>query len=139
MARPPRAAISKATFEEMSEFRYRMRRFQRFSEHAARSRGVTPLQYLLLLHVKGYPGRDYAGVGELAERLQAHPHGVVALVSRCERRGLVRRRTGRTDRRKVEVRLSSKGERLLLQLALLHRAELKSSFRGALPGLLKDS
>ncbi|MDE2137169.1 MAG: winged helix-turn-helix transcriptional regulator [Gammaproteobacteria bacterium] len=139
MARPPRAAISKATFEEMSEFRYRMRRFQRFSERAARSHGITPLQYLLLLHIKGYPGRDYAVVGELAERLQAHPHGVVALVSRCERRGLVSRRAGKADRRKVEVHLSKKGERLLLKLGLLHRAELKSSFRGALPALLEDS
>lgn len=114
----------------MSEFRYQLRRFQRFSEHAARAHGVTSLQYLLLLHVKGYRGRDYASVGELAERLQAHPHGVVALISRCERRGLVVRRASRTDRRKVEVRLRMKGERLLSRLARLHRMELKASFRG---------
>jgi DNA-binding MarR family transcriptional regulator len=30
-------------------------------------------------------------VGELAERLQAQPHGVVALITRCEARGLVHR------------------------------------------------
>ncbi len=70
MARSGDATMTKAAFEQLSEFRYRMRRFQRFSEQAARSHGVTPLQYLLLLHIKGYPGRDYAYVGELAERLQ---------------------------------------------------------------------
>src|ERR1700692_1724541 len=92
MARSGEATISKADFERLSEFRYQMRRFQRFSERAARSHGVTPLQYLLLLHIKGYPGRDYAYVGELAERLQAHAHGVVALITRCESRGVVKRR-----------------------------------------------
>lgn len=122
----------------MSEFRYRMRRFQRFSERAARSHGITSLQYLLLLHIKGYRGREYAGVGELAERLQAHPHGVVALVSRCERRGLVIRRVSKADRRKVEVHLRKKGERLLRKLAALHRMELKSSFRDALPAVLRE-
>src|SRR6266849_5321055 len=106
--------------------------FQRFSERAARSHGVTPLQYLLLLHIKGYPGRDYAYVGELAERLQAQPHGVVALVTRCESRGLVQRRPSERDGREVEVHLLPKGEHLLIRLASLHRAELKAS-RGVFP------
>jgi hypothetical protein len=47
-----------------------MRRFVRFSERAAQGEGITPQQYLLLLHVKGLPGRAWALVGELAERLQ---------------------------------------------------------------------
>jgi DNA-binding MarR family transcriptional regulator len=93
---------------------------------------VTPLQYLLLLHIKGYPGRDYAYVGELAERLQAQPHGVVALVTRCESRGLVQRRPSERDGREVEVHLLPKGEHLLIRLASLHRAELKAS-RGVFP------
>jgi DNA-binding MarR family transcriptional regulator len=84
--------LTKSDFETLSEFRHQMRRFQRFSEHAAQAEGITPLQYLLLLHIKGFPGRAWASVGELAERLQAQPHGVVALVSRCEAAGLVVRR-----------------------------------------------
>jgi DNA-binding MarR family transcriptional regulator len=132
MARSGDATMTKAAFEQLSEFRYQMRRFQRFSERAARSHGVTPLQYLLLLHIKGFPGRDYAYVGELAERLQAHAHGVVALVTRCESRGLVQRRRSDRDGREVEVHLLKKGERLLLRLAALHRAELKS-IRGVFP------
>jgi DNA-binding MarR family transcriptional regulator len=132
MARSGDAVISKTAFERLSEFRYQMRRFERFSERAARSLGVTPLQYLMLLHIKGYPGREYAHVGELAERLQAQPHGVVALVTRCEARGLVYRRPSERDGREVEVRLLKKGERLLVRLASLHRAELKS-IRGVFP------
>src|ERR1700722_19290481 len=105
MVRSGDAALSKAAFEQLSEFRYQMRRFGQFSERAARSHGVTPLQYLLLLHIKGYPGREYANVGELAERLQAQQHGVVALITRCEMRGLVARRSSEKDRREVEVHL----------------------------------
>jgi DNA-binding MarR family transcriptional regulator len=118
--------LAKTDFEQLSEFRYQIRRFERFSEQAAQQEGITSLQYLLLLHVKGYPGRDWATIGELATRLQAHHHGVVALVSRCEALGLVERQPGRTDRRQVEVHLLAQGETLLKRLAALHRAELKS-------------
>jgi DNA-binding MarR family transcriptional regulator len=119
-------ALNKQSFEQLSEFRYQMRRFERFSEQAAQDEGITPLQYLLLLHIKGYPDRDWATVGELAERLQAHHHGVVALVSRCEALDLVKRKTSETDRRQVEVHLLKSGEKILSRLAALHRAELKS-------------
>ncbi|MGV7242130.1 MarR family winged helix-turn-helix transcriptional regulator [Caballeronia sp. M23-90] len=125
-------ALVKTDFEQLSEFRYQMRRFERFSEQAAQSEGITPLQYLLLLHIKGYPEREWATIGELAERLQAQHHGVVALVSRCEALKLVKREASETDRRQVEVHLLKTGEKLLARLAELHRAELRSltsSFR----------
>jgi len=118
--------LNKVDFEQLSEFRYQMRLFERFSEQAAQGEGITPLQYLLLLHIKGYPGREWATIGELAERLQAQHHGVVALVSRCEAIDLVERRVSERDRRQVEVHLLSAGEKLLARLAELHRAELRS-------------
>lgn len=118
--------LTKADFEQLSEFRHQMRRFERFSEQAAQGEGITPLQYLLLLHIKGYPDRDWATIGELAERLQAAHHGVVALVSRCEALDLVQRQVSETDRRQVEVHLLKAGEQVLSRLAQLHRAELKS-------------
>ncbi|RDU94665.1 MarR family winged helix-turn-helix transcriptional regulator [Trinickia dinghuensis] len=120
------SALAKTDFEQLSEFRYQMRRFERFSERAAQEEGITPLQYLLLLHVKGYPGRCWATIGELAERLQAQHHGVVALVSRCEALDLVKRKVSETDRRQVEVHLQKAGETVLAKLAALHRAELIS-------------
>ena len=135
--RPSAVTISKRALEQLSEFRYQLRRFERFSERAARAHGVTPLQYLMLLHIKGYPGREYANVGELAERLQAQPHSVVALINRCEKRGLVRRRPSVRDGREVEVHLLKAGERLLIELAALHRGELKS-MRGILPIQVED-
>lgn len=119
-------ALSKEDFEQLSEFRYRMRQFERFSEQAVQGERITPLQYLLLLHIKGFPGREWATVGELAERLQAHHHGVVALVSRCEALDLVRRQPSKIDRRQVEVHLLKTGEQVLARLAELHRAELRS-------------
>ncbi|MBS0308359.1 MAG: MarR family transcriptional regulator [Proteobacteria bacterium] len=126
MASTSSRPLNKTDFETLSTFRYQMRRFERFSDNAAQQEGITPLQYLLLLHIKGFPGRDWASVGELAERLQARQHGVVALVSRCEALELVERRQSNADRRQVEVHLCRKGERVLTHLAGLHRIELKS-------------
>ena len=118
--------MSKADYERLAHFRYQLRRFLRFSEEVSRKKGVTSLQYLLMLQIRGFPGRDWATVGELAERLQAKHHGVVSLVSRCEAAGLVTRNTSTSDKRRVEVKLTAKGERYLEQLAVLHRAELHS-------------
>lgn len=117
---------TKADFEALAEFRYQLRKYMRFSEEVTHREGVTPLQYLLLLQILGYPGRQWATVAELAERLQAKHHGVVALVTRCEQSGLVRRETSTTDLRKVEVHLTTDGERMVRHLARLHRAELLS-------------
>jgi DNA-binding MarR family transcriptional regulator len=116
--------MSKADFEDLAEFRYQLRRFLRFSESVTKKYGVTPLQYQLMLQVKGFPGRDWATLTELAERLQAQHHGVVALVSRCEALGLVERRAGLSDLRLVQVCLTPKGEKCVEQLAILHRDEL---------------
>jgi DNA-binding MarR family transcriptional regulator len=128
--------LTKKEFEALSDFRYELRRFLRFSEEAVSRTGITPLQYLLLLHIKGYREREWATVGELAERLQAHHHGVVALISRCENLGLIKRKISSEDRRRVEIRLTPKGERCVGKLALLHRNELKSlGARFIVPGI----
>lgn len=124
--RHERDTLTKQELEELSEFRYQLRRFLHFSEKIVQAEGITPLQYMLLLHVKGFPGRDWATVGELAERLQAAPHGTVALVSRCEAAGLVTRKPGENDHRQVEVHLLAKGERCLVKLAALHKSEVQS-------------
>ena len=52
-------AMSKTDFEKLAHFRYQLRRFLSFSEEVTRSHEVTPLQYLLLLHIKGYPARNW--------------------------------------------------------------------------------
>ena len=83
-----------------------------------------------------------ATIAELAERLQAHHHGVVALISRCEKAGLVARRPGRDDKRCVEVYLRPKGRELLRRLALLHKdqfAELQQALTAPFENMLSHS
>jgi len=128
MAKRPASSappLDKRDFERISHFRYRLRHFLRVSELLCKAHGLTPLQYLLLLHVKGFPGRDWASVGELAERLQAQHHGTVALVDRCAKLRLLERRPGRDDQRVVEIHLLPRGERLVATIADEHRDELQ--------------
>ncbi|MDQ2927489.1 MAG: MarR family winged helix-turn-helix transcriptional regulator, partial [Pseudomonadota bacterium] len=131
--------ISKRDFETLATFRYELRRFMRFSEEVTHRNGVTPLQYGLMLQVRGFPGRDWATVAELAERLQAKHHGVVSLVSRCEAAGWVHRVASQRDKRCVEVHLTALGDACLEKLARLHRDELQSIRAGfSVPGLLSS-
>lgn len=120
------AVPTKSELEQLAEFRYQLRRFLRFSEDATRRNGVTMTQYLLLLQIGGYPGRDWATISELADRLQAKHHGVVSLVSRCEALGWVTRSPHAADKRVIEVRLTAQGWRTVNRLAQLHRDELAS-------------
>ncbi|HUQ53471.1 MAG TPA: MarR family winged helix-turn-helix transcriptional regulator [Gammaproteobacteria bacterium] len=132
----PSKPMTLSHYRALADFRYELRRFLRYSEETTRRHGVTPLQYQVLLQVKGYPEGKEATVGGLAERLQAKHHGVVALVSRCEDARLVTRRISDQDRRAVVVDLTPKGERLVERLARLHRTELMSiQDRISFPGL----
>lgn len=128
--------MTKPQLERLAEFRYQLRKFLRFSEETTQAHGLTPLQYQLLLQIKGFPGRSHATIGELAEKLQARHHGVVALISRTEDAGLVQRRPSMRDLRQVEVLLTAAGETVLHELAALHTHELASraSLFGRVPG-----
>lgn len=119
-----RTPVTPRQYEVLADFRYQLRRFLRYSEQVARRHGVTPLQYQLMLQVKALGPKGPVTVGMLAERLQAHHHGVVALITRSEKRGFVKRCASDEDRREVHVTLTAKGERCLQSLASLHRAEL---------------
>jgi DNA-binding MarR family transcriptional regulator len=123
-APPTEAPISKVEFESIAAFRYAIRRFLRFSEQAARQERITPQQHQLLLAIKGFPGREYASVSELAERLQMRQHSMVGLIDRTEIQGLVRREPGTADRRQVFIYLTASGEAVLHRLSVQHRREL---------------
>lgn len=109
-----------------SEFRHQLRRFERFGEQAARARGITYPQYLLLLHVLGMPDRNWAYVGELADRMQLEHHSTVGLVTRCEAAGLVERRHDEQDRRQVQVHLTREGRGAATAIANAHEEELET-------------
>jgi len=120
----PRTRITKAQYELLAELRHALRRFQRFSREAAMAAGLTPQQHQALLAIKGFPGRDFVSIGELAERLQVRHHSAVGLVDRLARRGFVRRSPSAGDRRRVEVSLSPRGEAKIERLSAAHFAEL---------------
>jgi DNA-binding MarR family transcriptional regulator len=121
----PRTRISKSHYELLAELRHALRRFQRFSRDAARATGLTPQQHQALLAIKGYPGRDFVSIGELAERLQVRHHSAVGLVDRLVGQRLVRRTHSAVDRRRVEVRLSPQGEAKIERLSAAHLEELR--------------
>ncbi len=136
MARSGRSSATKsAVEEELARFRYRIRRFLRFSEKAARAAGVTPQQHQLMLGVAGFTGRGWANISELAEFLQERHNAVVELVSRASNAGLVSKQASAGDRRVVRVELTRRGRSVLVKLSTLHRKELRR-IRESQPGEL---
>src|SRR5262245_37236679 len=111
-------------FQALADLRYRIRRFVRLRETAARAAGIEPQQYLVLLQVKGMESRAPATISVLAERMQIRHHAAVQLVNRLVRRGFVARTREGRDRRTVVVALLPAGQRLLNRLAGQSIAEL---------------
>lgn len=121
----PVPALSKQDFEALAGFRFAIRSYLRFSENTVRSHGLTPQQYQLLLALAGFPGREWATVKELSERLQLKHHSVVELINRAQQQDLVARTADPDDARVVRVALTASGERALGLLSALHRDELQ--------------
>ncbi|KRC80610.1 MarR family protein [compost metagenome] len=127
---PPRspARLSSADYELLADFRYALRKFAVFSESAAAELDLMPQQHQVLLAIKGTrkftPGRRGLYVGEIAERLLLRPHTAAELVGRLARLDLVSREPDPEDRRRVEVVLTPKAERMLEDLSASHLEEL---------------
>ncbi len=116
--------VTKAEYEMLAAFRYALRQFLRFSENVVGKVGLTPQQHQALLAVKGYPGRDSATVGELAERLQIKHNSAVGLVDRLVTQRLLARHPATADRRQVYVSLTAHGARVLERLTAVHQDEI---------------
>jgi len=110
------ASDGSSEYIPVAEFRSALRRFLRHTEQVARSAGLTPQRYLLLLMVKGAPdGSEMSTVTELSGRLQLAQSTVTELVGRAEQAGLLIRRPSETDARVAHVCLTEEGERRLEQ------------------------
>ena len=120
------ARRNRVDYATLASLRYQIRRFLRVRELAARSAGVEPQQYLVLLQLKGLESNGTTTVGRLAERLQVRHHSAVELVDRLARRGMVARHRDERDRRGVVLRLTPRGESVLRRLALQSLAELET-------------
>ena len=59
-----------------------------------------------------------------AERLGLRHHTVVELSKRCEETGLIQRDQDTTDRRRIQLRVTAKGHRVLRILSENHAREL---------------
>jgi DNA-binding MarR family transcriptional regulator len=119
------ASLTKQDYEKLAEFRHALRKFFRFSEHAATELGLPPQQHQALLAIQGFPGRAWVNITELKERLQLEHHSTVGLVNRLARRKLVMREHALYDKRQVNVRLTEQGKETLRKLSAAHRSELK--------------
>lgn len=122
-------------YRALARFRHLLRRFLKFSEGAARSAGLHPHQHQLLLAAKGVPEGELPTIGVLARMLQLRQHSTVELVNRLARGGLVERFRSESDRRRVIVRITARGERILRRLSLKHREELRRARVGLLSAL----
>jgi len=128
--------VTKTDYETLAAFRYELRKFLNFSERIAEDQGLAAQQYLALLAIEGFPGRNIVTVGELAERLRIAPHSAVGLIDRLEEARLVKRQPSAEDRRRVTVKLTQHGRTKLERLAMAHHTELQTA-GPLLTGLLK--
>jgi DNA-binding MarR family transcriptional regulator len=108
----------------LAEFRYELRRFLQFSEGCAAEAGLHPQQHQLLLQLAGAPDEVETTVSYAAERLGLRHHTVVELSKRCEEAGLIDRYQDTNDRRRIQLRLTAKGHRVLRVLSENHEREL---------------
>ena len=114
-------------YQSLADFRYYIRAFLGVREKAARTVGLEPQQYLLLLQLKGLEGRKTPTIGALAERLHVKHHSAVELVDRLVARKLVARRRAHDDRRQVLVELKPAGKAVLERLARHSLRELQTA------------
>jgi DNA-binding MarR family transcriptional regulator len=118
--------LALSDYQALAELRYQIRLFLHFSEQAARKMDLEPQQHQLMLALKGLQAGLQPTIKTLAERMQTQHHSTVELVNRLSRAGLVRRSRTGEDRRQVLLALTSKGEKVLSELSLGHKDELRT-------------
>ena len=124
MANERPLSVPSAQLKTLAEFRHRLRLFLLFSENAAQKLGLQPQQHQLLLQIAGASDGTQTTVGYVAERLGLRHNTAVELSNRCEETGLIKRKPGSEDRRRVLLDLTHKGKRLLDSLSIDHAREL---------------
>jgi DNA-binding MarR family transcriptional regulator len=112
-------------YQQLAAFRRALREFMRFSEVEAEKSGLTAQNYQALLILRACPEGERVSINDLARQLFIRHNSAVGLVDRLASQGLVAREPSPEDGRKVYLRLTAKGERLLERLAEVHREELK--------------
>ncbi len=117
--------ITNEDYARLAAFRLVLRGFLHFSEEAAAEVGLTGQHYQALLILRGWPPGQPMTINDLAQQLFLKHNSAVGLVDRLASDGLLVRAPSSVDRRKVELRLTAHGSRLLARLAERHRSELE--------------
>ena len=120
-----RFKLATRDYAQLASFRHALRGFLRFSEAAAAQEGLTSQHYQAMLILRGWPDGQPISINDLAQQLLIKHNSAVGLVDRLANEGLVVREPSTVDRRKVELRLSSRGRQVLARLAAMHRGELR--------------
>jgi DNA-binding MarR family transcriptional regulator len=118
------AHLDASEYRQLASFRYALRSFLRFSEAAAEKVGLTAQHYQALLAVCA-TADGHVTINDLAQQLLIRHNSAVGLVDRLTAQGLVAREPSPQDGRKVYLRLTAKGDRVLEKLAEVHREELR--------------
>jgi DNA-binding MarR family transcriptional regulator len=120
-----RFQLTTRDYNELASFRHALRGFLRFSEALAAHEGLTSQHYQAMLIIRGWPDGQPVSINDLAQQLLIKHNSAVGLVDRLANESLVLRTASTVDRRKVELRLSSRGRQVLARLAAMHRDELR--------------
>ena len=129
--------LSDDDYRSLARFRHALRRFQHFSETAARAAGLPPAQHQLLLAVRGHDGDGPPSLTAVAEQLQLKVHSTAELASRAAAGGLLERWSDPEDGRRTLLTLTELGESKLAELSLQHRDELRR-FRRDMNEVLRE-
>src|SRR5580698_8181271 len=111
----------------MAEFRYRLRLFLHVSQTAAEEMGLRAQQYQLLQCVGGMPEGAAPTIANVAARMLLKHNSAVELVDRSVEQGLLRRSGDDADHRRILLRVTPRGERILASLSQFHTRELEQS------------
>jgi len=127
-------AVSADPISVANRLRPVLLRLNRELRREIHSLGVTGGQVSLLIQIQKLPG---IGVRELATRERMSVPGMSKYVARLESAGLVRREELAKDKRRVGLRLTDEGERVLLSVKRRRTAWLADRLRGLEPDELE--
>ncbi len=114
-----------AHLRKLAEFRYQLRRFLHISHVAAEKAGMRFQQYQMLQCVCGMPEGMEPTIANVAARMFLKHNSTVELVDRTIAQGLLRRTGDPRDHRRVLLRVTPEGERILASLGEFHTRQLE--------------
>jgi DNA-binding MarR family transcriptional regulator len=120
-----REGLGTADYRRLASFRYALRRFLHFSETETARLGLTGQQYQAMLVVRSRADGAPVTINDFAHEMLIQHNSAVGLVDRLVALGLIARARVPDDRRKVRLRLTAAGARVLERLAAVHRQKLR--------------